>query len=481
MKMIKALVAVAVIGALMPAVAQVPDALREAARQAVTSNPEVQARWHAFLAAEQDQKEVEAGYRPTIDLVTGVGRVVQSRPNLTPRSESFTRRSASVQLTQMVYDGFYTKNQVARFGHARLVRYYELLDAAERTALEAVRAYGDVLRYRELVRYAQDNYVQHRQVLDQIASRTAAGVGRRADLEQATGRLALAESNLLTEVANLHDVSARYLRVVGRPAPETMAPLGDLLVGNVVPATVQDALRDALNANAGLNAAMENVLADERQVEALRAPFRPRLDLRARASRDRSIDRFFVDGTSGDNVVEFVMTYNLSRGGADEARLRRAAESVNEARDMREKVCRDVRQQLAIAYNDAKRLKEQLAFLDQHQMSTEKAREAFRQQFAIGQRTLLDLLDTENEYFQARRAYTSGVYEQILAVARTLTEMGRLTRTLDVTRESLPTPQELGQQRTGVDPAAICPPEAPAIAPIDKEAIFSAAMRAAGR
>jgi adhesin transport system outer membrane protein len=331
------------------------------------------------------------------------------------------------------------------------------------------------------VRYAQDNYVQHRQVLDQIASRTAAGVGRRADLEQATGRLALAESNLLTEVANLHDVSARYLRVVGRPAPETMAPLGDLLVGNVVPATVQDALRDALNANAGLNAAMENVLADERQVEALRAPFRPRLDLRARASRDRSIDRFFVDGTSGDNVVELVMTYNLSRGGADEARLRRAAESVNEARDMREKVCRDVRQQLAIAYNDAKRLKEQLAFLDQHQMSTEKAREAFRQQFAIGQRTLLDLLDTENEYFQARRAYTSGVYEQILAVARTLTEMGRLTRTLDVTRESLPTPQELGQQRTGVDPAAICPPEAPAIAPIDKEAIFSAAMRAAGR
>ena len=229
MKKLRILVSATVLGTLAPAMAQVPAGLREATRQAVTSNPEVQARWHAFLASEQDQKEVQAGYLPQVDLVAGLGHAVQSRPGLSPRSEDYTRRTVSLQLTQMVYDGFYTKNQVARFGHARLVRYYELIDAAERTALETVRAYGDVLRYRELVRFAQDNYVQHRQVLEQIASRTAAGVGRKADLEQATGRLALAESNLLTEVSNLHDVSARYLRIVGTPAPEKMAPLDGAL------------------------------------------------------------------------------------------------------------------------------------------------------------------------------------------------------------------------------------------------------------
>jgi len=67
-----------------------------------------------------------------------------------------------------------------------------------------------VLRYRELSTLAQENFAQHEQVFNQIQQRVQAGVGRRVDLEQAGGRLALAQSNLLTDASNLHDVSARY-------------------------------------------------------------------------------------------------------------------------------------------------------------------------------------------------------------------------------------------------------------------------------
>jgi adhesin transport system outer membrane protein len=66
---------------------------------------------------------------------------------------------------------------------------------------------------------------------------------------------------------------------------------------------------------------------------------------------------------------------------------------------MRDKACVDTRQLVVIAYNDIQQLQQQRTYRMQHKNSIENAREAYRKQFEIGQRTLLDLLDTENEYF----------------------------------------------------------------------------------
>src|SRR5690606_23806149 len=125
-------------------------------------------------------------------------------------------------LRQLLFDGFITSNEVKRLSHASRVRYYELQGAMQKVALDAARAYLDIQRYRLLATYAQDNYVTHKQFYDRIEERVSAGVGRRVDLEQANGRLALAEANLLTEVTNLHDVMANYQRLVGELPPDTL-------------------------------------------------------------------------------------------------------------------------------------------------------------------------------------------------------------------------------------------------------------------
>lgn len=477
MKTVRTLVCLAVLSAIQAAPVQAaPDALRDAARKAVVSNPEVQARWHAFRAAEAERDVARGGYLPEIDVIGSVGRERLKRPQ--EDADTYTHRNATLSLNQMVYDGFFTRSEVSRLGYARLVRYYELVDAAEGAALEAVRAYADVLRYRELARLAQDNYVQHRQVHDQIGERADAGVGRRVDLEQASGRLALAESNLLTETSNLYDVSARYLRVIGEDPAAVLPPLGERLGAGEMPADINAALREALNLSPMLNAAVENVRAGQAEIEARRAAYHPRVDLRARQALDRNLDG--VSGNTREGVVELVMSYNIFRGGSDDARMRQAAEGLNQAKDLREKACRDLRQTLSIAYNDSQRLKEQLGYLDQHQLSIAKAREAYRRQFDIGQRTLLDLLDTENEYFQARRAYVNAVYDQRIAEARTLAGIGRLMPALEVAREDLPSGPALGQDRAGIDPESVCPPDAPVPLQVDKEAVFAEAMRQGG-
>ncbi len=448
--LVAAFVLVPIIAAASPAVS-----VREAVQRAVITNPEVQASWHAFRASEEEQEVARGGYRPRVDLTAGIGLEDQRDPGLADRD--YTRRDAAISLNQMVYDGFATMHEVSRLGHAKLTRYFEVLDASETTALEAVRAYADVLRYRELVTLARDNFARHKEVYDQIEERVGAGVGRRVDFEQASGRLALAESNLLTEASNLHDVSARYQRIVGELPGDSLQPIGELDGG--IPPQIGEALRLAYEGHPAFHAAVENVRAANAEAKGRKAPFQPRIDLRARHNLEYNTDG--IAGPHRDRVVELVLNYNLLNGGADRAAVRQYAERLNLAHDLRDKACRDIRQTLAIAYNDVNRLGEQLRYLDQHQLSISKAREAYRKQFDIGQRTLLDLLDTENEYFQARRAFVNAGFDHQTAYARVLAGMGQLLPALQVAREGLPNVADLVNPNEEVDPPGTCPTDAP--------------------
>src|SRR3546814_190706 len=136
-----------------------------------------------------------------------------------------------------------------------LVCVYELLSTMQNTALEVVRTYIDIQRFRQLVAYAQDNYITHKQLFDRIQERVEAGVGRRVDLEQASGRLALAEANLLTELTNLHDVEARYQRLVGELPPATVSDVDFYKAG--VETTATEALQLAYRQNPALLSTIE--------------------------------------------------------------------------------------------------------------------------------------------------------------------------------------------------------------------------------
>ncbi|MBV7544210.1 TolC family outer membrane protein [Acidovorax sp. sic0104] len=464
MKLSLTLMAVATLASTQAVAQALPDALVDAARKAVVSNPDVQARWFGFRAADSERSVARAGFLPQLDAVASTGRENRVRPSGT--TGSYHHSGAALTLNQMLFDGFFTSSEVKRLGHAKLTRYYELVEASETAALEAVRAYADVVRYRELVEQAKQNYVEHKLTTNQIDERTTAGVGRRVDLEQATGRLALAESNLLTEVSNLHDVSARYQRLVGELPPAMAAPLPENFRFAALPQNAQDAMTQALNNSPTVNAALENMLASEAGIASQKAGFFPRLDFRARQSWDRNL--IGEQGRSRDSTVELVLTYNFFRGGADQAREQQAVENKFQARELKEKACRDVRQTTAIAFNDSRRLVEQMTYLDQHRLSTEKAREAYRQQFDLGQRTLLDLLDTQNEAFQASRAYVNARYDQLVAQARTLSAMGQLLPALNVSRADMPSAADAGQQRSGIDPADLCPAEFPVVVTVDK-------------
>ncbi len=456
--------------ALIPhlALAQVMT-LQNAAQKAVLSNPEVLQRWHAYKATQGERDAAFGGFLPRLDLSASKGRDHRDDPLL---KKDYTRNATTLTLTQMLYDGFATRNEVKRFDHALVVRLFELQDASETAALEAARAYIDVLRYRRLVGLAEENYVRHRSVFEQIQKKVQAGVGRRVDLEQAAGRLALAEANLLTETSNLHDVSARYMRVIGEQPVKEMEPLANLTQGT--PKDMAEALAAAQRGNPALLASIENVRSAYSAARVRDAAYQPRLDLRLKRDHGHNLNGY--TGQHESSTAEVVLSWNLFSGFSDIGRSRQYAEQHNVAKDLRDKTCRDIRQNLAIAFNDTRKLTEQLGYLDQHQLSIEKARDAYRKQFDIGQRTLLDLLDSENELFQARRAYGNAEHDLAIAYVRTHAGLGKLLTMLGVSKAGDPAPAEPEMWAAGEEAPENCPPDNPLLYVANKEALNARAQ-----
>jgi len=404
--------------------AQPVTQLKAAVEKAILENPEVKVKHKNLMAAANEQAVSEGGWRPRVDLEATVGEKSTFSPGL-KSDKGYTNSTATLQLRQMLFDGFATLSDVRRLGHTRMAAYYELLATSDNIGLEAARAYLDVQRYRELVELAKENYANHLDVYTRLESRVKAGVGRRVDLEQASGRLALAESNWLTEASNLHDVTARYQRLVGELPSQDLAavpnltpflPVRDNYVGNTV------------KGNPEFLGAVSNIRAFRADAEVRKAANYPTLELRA--SQSFETNRSAVTGDYRDSALQLVLNYNLYKGGSDQARIRQYVDKLNATYDLRDKVCRDVRQTALIAFNDVGKLENQIGFLSQHELSTSKAREAYRQQFDIGQRSLLDLLDTENEFFQARRALVNAEYDLSLAKARVLGASGTLLSAL---------------------------------------------------
>jgi adhesin transport system outer membrane protein len=406
------------------------DTLQEAVDATVKTNPDVLAAAHERQAVSKEVDQARAGYYPTLDLAVGTGWEMTDNPSTrgSGRGEvHLNRDEASLNMRQMLFDGMETKNEVARQEARTNSRSFGVYSSAENTALDAVLAYHNVLRQQKLVELAQTNLEAHERTHDQIMLRAERGVGRKADMEQSLGRLALAEANLKAEQANLRDAETAYIRVVGM-SPESLS-LPDSPISQI-PQSQDEAIAMALDNHPTLRLASYDVESAKAQHATAKAPFYPDLHLEVGTRADHDIDG--QEGKDKDITAMLRLRYNLFNGGRDTARREETASLINQAAEIRNNTHRQVEESVRLSWNAWQTLKSQKPAREQHVQSSEKARDAYQQQFSLGQRTLLDLLDSENEVFRARTALVNTQYDELYAMYRILNSMGVLLQSLEV-------------------------------------------------
>lgn len=414
--------------------------INEAVQNAVDQHPEISASRNSRLSADEDVKFARGGYYPTVDLVAGYGRQRSDNTNTrgfnpdgtrNHNKETLSYTQSELRLRQMLFDGFNTANEVGRTQAVANSRAYYTQATAETVALRAIEVYLEVLKRRELVTLAKNNLQAHLRVNDQIGLRSERGVGSTADLDQSRARRALAENNLDTAEVDLADAEANFFSVVGRMPDELETPV---TIKGEVPTDIAGARQGMLENNPYLKSAQADVQSAEQQYEVAKSPFYPRLDaVLATGANNNLGGQKGHDNNDWQAGVE--LSYNLFRGGSDKARLQSDAHKINQAMDIRNNALRELNENLSLAWNAMNNARKQLPSAREYAETTMRVRAAYQDQFGLGQRTLLDVLDSENELYNANRRYTEVRYTEEFSMYRLLANMGEL---LSKQRISLP-------------------------------------------
>ncbi len=406
--------------------------VQEAVGHALKTGPDILISANAREAVEEELRQAFAGYLPTLDLNAGWGR--ERSNNATTRgpqnllgSRTLYRTEFGLAARQMLFDGFAVKNDVE--GNMARVRAesWRVNNDAQEIALNTITSFLEVNLRKELVRWARLNLNAHQKIFSQIEKRSDGLVGNKADLDQASARLALARTNFLAEQANLVEAEARYLRLVGIPAIELTQPESPT-VG--FPETLRSAIALGVNNHPELRAAVSDVGVARAANKAAKAAYFPRLDLELGFNQNHN-----VDGTRGDNDDFFGMLrvrWNLFKGGADVANVKRTAWKIEEAKEVRNRAHRQTEESVRLAWSTYSTSKAQVPHTRTYQNASLRTRDSYQKQFNIGQRTLLDLLDTENELFGARTTYSNSKHQELLGRFRVLQSTGALLDYLGV-------------------------------------------------
>jgi len=408
------------------------DTLQDAVNATIKTNPDVLAATSERQAVNEEIAQARAGYFPTIDLGLGTGWEETDSPGTRAlggghNKESLNRNEASLNLRQMLFDGMATKNEVRRQTARTDSRAYSLYSVAENTGLEAIEAYINVVRRQHLVDLANTNLEAHLRTHDQITLRSERGVSRKADVDQSQGRVALAQSNLIAEQNNLIDAETEYFRVIGMAADSLSKPESP---SSLIPETLDEAIAQAINNHPTLKSAEADIESANAQHDTANAPFLPRVDFELGTTADNNIDG--VSGHNNDTTAMFRLRYNLLNGGADKARRQETAYLINQASEIRNNTLRQVEQSVRLSWSALQTVNNQMGYFQQHVDSSEKSRDAYIQQFSLGQRTLLDLLDSENEVFSSRTSLVNAQFDQLFAMYRILNSMGALLESVEV-------------------------------------------------
>jgi adhesin transport system outer membrane protein len=399
--------------------------LPEAMQQAIEVHPEIQAGVNARIAADYQLRAAKGGYLPRVDALAGYGREGTNSPTTRAvdnkdRYTTLNKGESSVRLTQMIFDGFATQNEVGRQQATVNSRAYSLLGTSERTGLTVAQVYLDALVRREYVRLAQLNLDNHQRIYDQIQLRTARGVGRTADLDQADARLAQAKNNLITEQTNLADAETNYLSAVGTPADQLVQPA----LFAAMPASLDEARHQLVENSPVLRSAEADIAATEKQFSAAKSTFYPHFDAELSKNADNNVsgDQGYYNGWSA--MVR--MSFNIYSGGANKADLESKSYLSNQALDIRNNALRQLNEELGLAWNAFNNATQQLPQAKAYADRSNRVRIAYQQQFSLGERTLLDLLDSENETFTAERRLAEVQNLQTFSQYRIKAVMGQL-------------------------------------------------------
>jgi adhesin transport system outer membrane protein len=394
--------------------------LKNFVTEALKYDPQVLEQVHIHHQAVEDEKLATAGWHPSLDYSLVAERFHDK--NLPQDVDSYAENSLT--LTQNLFDGFDTVNAIEQTRARISSAVYRVMETADNSALEAIKAYLNVLSEYRQVQLAKQNVKAHERISAQLREQSDAGIAVKiSDVEQTEGRLASAKASLISQQNNLEDALTQANKLLGRnidPATLVTPEAPPLPEG-----TIEELIEKALMVHPALKSAQENIEAVKYDYERSKKAWWPTVDLQLQRTVGHNIggDEF---GDDTETSVLVSVQYNFYNGGADIAEQRKRVSAIQEQEAFRSRVQRQAIDALRLSWAADLALHEQLPFLRRHVDKSEKALGFFYEEFLDNQRDLLDVLDAESEYNTAQKKEVENAYLALAARYRVYEAMGNL-------------------------------------------------------
>lgn len=406
--------------------------IAEAVGFGVTTNPEYTRNADNRRATDEELRQAKGLYLPSIDFSADLGG--EYSDNTATRNdgdgddeETMFRRQAGLTLTQLLFDGFETKYENKRQQARVLSASHRVREATELVGLSIVESYLDVLRQRELLRISRQNVADHITIMEQIQDSATAGRSTAADMEQAKARLASARANEASVREALRVAEASFIRDVGDQPQDLVMPMVPV---DALSANVEDQVKVALHQSPTLDIFEADIQVAHNEFEGSKSVFYPQVDLQLNARTGEDLGG--VEGKDTSASALAVVNWNLYRGGIDTARVREQINREAQAKEERAKTAREIENEVRTTWARMVSAGERAREFATQAAANQETVKAYKDQFDLNRRTLLDVLDSQNELFVSRSNMVNAEFVEMFAVYRLLALKGELLPTLGV-------------------------------------------------
>ncbi|MEP1537438.1 MAG: TolC family protein [Paracoccaceae bacterium] len=400
------------------------ESLKNAVRNALTSNPSVLAATSEARANAYDLLKLQSEYQPTVTLYGRAGAQRLDDPSslsAADTGDTLFAREIGLEAEVVLFDGARRANLV--YSNAARVdgSIFRLLDASETLALNATEVYIDTYRHRRLLDAASRNLRRHQVIGRQVNDLVESGRLPVSDRLQIQDRIRAAQLVLIDMRRSVKDAEARYKRIIGNPPSSAMSVPGiRVKVGKL-----QDLLRVAVENSHRVRIANIEIDRAEYEKKVIEADRKPRVSLNAGIRRGSDLDGNRSSET--DTFVGVRMNWILHQGGRN-ARSRAEIERKHKATSERNVAMREVRELAERTWNGHAANSERLQLLSQQFRINRNLVTQFNSEFEAGTRSLLDVLEAERASFDVEFEKISAEASLTFSAYRLLATQSRLAQ-----------------------------------------------------
>jgi outer membrane protein len=394
------------------------ETLFEALATAYETNPALRAAQARQRGVDEQVPQALSGWRPKVTL-QGSLKQAWSDSTVTKEAE-ITASSVTIELSQPVFRGFKTIYQT-KFAESNVeAGKQNLLAVEQNTIFQAIRAYMDVIRDRQVFSLRSQNVNYLRQQLKAATTRFAAGEVTRTDVAQSRASAAEAQASAASAQADLAASIASFVRIVGR-SPETLRyPKIPQL-----PGSLDEAQDLALTANPELLAAAYVEEAANYNIEVVKGDLLP--DLYVSASATATANPEGGVRRSHSMSIQGVLSIPLYEAGQVYSRVRQSRQVASQHRLEVIQAARSVREGVSNDWYFLEATRQKIQAGESLVAANGQALDGVKKEFQVGSRSTLDVLDAQGALISARISLVSARRDQIVAAYQVLSAIGRLT------------------------------------------------------